>query len=53
MSFTQSQPKRTVNQAVSMVVEYLGRKKMMAEKCRKRLAQEIRFINRLIKGKKR
>lgn len=50
--YTES-PKRTVNQAVSMVVEYLGRKKMMAEKCRKRLAQEIRFINRLIKGKKR
>jgi hypothetical protein len=50
--YTES-PKRTVNQAVSMVVEYLGRKKMMAEKCRKRLAQEIRFINRLIKGKNR
>lgn len=49
--YTES-PKRTVNQAVSMVVEYLG-KKWMPEKCRKRLAQEIRFINRLIKGKNR
>lgn len=49
--YTES-PKRTVNQAVNMVVEYLG-KKWMPEKCRKRLAQEIRFINRLIKGKNR
>lgn len=49
--YTES-PKRTVNQAVSMVVEYLG-KKWMPEKCRKRLAQGIRFINRLIKGKNR
>ena len=49
--YTES-PKRTVNQAVNMVVECLD-KKWMSEKCRKRLAQEIRFINRLIKGKKR
>lgn len=49
--YTES-PKRTVNQAVNMVVEYLG-KKWMPEKCRKRLAQEIRFINRIIKGKNR
>lgn len=49
--YTES-PKRTVNQAVNMVVECIG-KKWMPEKCRKRLAQEIRFINRLIKGKNR
>lgn len=49
--YTES-PSRTVNQAVSLVVECLG-KKWMSEKCRKKLAQEIRFINRMIKGKKR